>query len=473
MSRYIKGHTNPEAYRFFEGSTHDSFSFFINNLTDNYYSNLLNVASTGPFKAVCLSGITTGNNTGTGVHPLDGYRDDETGHFYLIVKPLTEFGNILPDPLYFKHDKYKLLKLVESYGSVYLARSSYDYTSISPVSFGQIIDCNFLKGSAARSDFRDLSFSEPLVAEYDQRYLDLISESFDIDVTTLDSYRKGSPFVLGADDPMTPQDYTDRGLCSNLKGELKNVDYVVIHYSAAFGGKKSVLAYENNKTDYGYHFMVDRDGTFYESAPTDTLVYHAAGNSTVKNKNSVGLCIMNVGFEREDVPAKSDWVEGKYPNSNKTGKWEPYSEKSLKTSAILVARVCVDFDLNPILSIVGHSDIQTNKSDPGPAFPMDNFKNMVMIEMQNMGVEGLQYSDSGEMETYTEEPQESELPADEEEIYESPSIEDLQKKYENRDMYFPEGSTSPAKGEFVVEEERMFFKYKDDEGNEQVEEVFQ
>tara|TARA_R100001079_G_scaffold79722_2_gene43687 strand:+ start:14133 stop:15611 length:1479 start_codon:yes stop_codon:yes gene_type:complete len=482
MSRHTKGHTNPESYRFFEGSVHDSFSFFINNLTDSYYSNLLNVVTTGTFKAVCLSGITTGNNTGTGTHPLDGYRNDDTGHFYLIVKPLTDFGNILPDPLNYKGDKYALLRLVESYGSVYLARSSYDYSSISPVSFGQIIDCNFLRGSAARSDFRDLSFSEPLVSEYDQRYLDLISESFDIDVTTLDSYRKGSPFVLGADTTMTTQEYTDRGLCSNVQGELKNVEYVVIHYSAAFGSKKAVLKSENENTKYGYHFMVDRDGTFFESAPTDTLIYHAAGNNVVKNENSVGLCIMNVGYARTGVPAKSNWETGVFPNqppeskatrlkngkvssSGKDGKWEPYTEKSLKSSAILVARVCRDFNLNPFSAVVGHSDIQNNKQDPGPAFDMAKFRNMVLAEMSNMGVENLPYSDSGiEVDEFGDPILESDTT--EEEAYQAPdigsSVADLQTKYDGKTMYFIPG-TGAMKGTFLVEDGAFYFSYNDDE----------
>ena len=140
MSRYTKGHTNPESYRFFEGSVHDSFSFFISNLTDNYYSSLLNNVKVGKFRAVCLSGVATGNNTGTGTHPLDGYKDEDSGDFYLIVKPLVDMGTILPDPLKFKGERYPLLKVVELYGTVFLARSSYDYNSMSPVSFGQILE---------------------------------------------------------------------------------------------------------------------------------------------------------------------------------------------------------------------------------------------------------------------------------------------------------------------------------------------
>jgi N-acetyl-anhydromuramyl-L-alanine amidase AmpD len=163
----------------------------------------------------------------------------------------------------------------------------------------------------------------------------------------------------------------------------------VIHYSAATSNKKAVLKYENKNTNYGYHFMVDRDGSFYESAPTDKKTQHIGSQSGVINSNSVGLCIMNTGFERKGVKAQSDWVLGEFPNSpdaeaiqyaNNNGKWEPYTNASLATAARLCAQVLKDNNLT-VNRIVGHSDIQSDKSDPGPAFDMNGFRRMVKANM--------------------------------------------------------------------------------------------
>jgi len=395
------GQVNQELFRFFENSINDSFSFLQNNLMDSYYTSTLNKASVGTFPAVVLSGITTNNNTGTGTHPLDGYVDEITGQMVLIVKPLINLGSLLPDPLDYANNRQKLLKLIEAYGSVYLAKSTYDYRFSSPIAFGQKIECNFSQGNIVNSDFRGLTYTEPSATEYENGYTSLLSSAQDAAVTTQSTFRKGSPSVLGTDKVDTVADYTKNGLSSNIVGDrTKDVEFIVIHYSAAIGSKKAVLNDENtNGKGYGYHIIVDRNGTYYESAPLDKKISHCGGNDRVYNSNSIGLALCNVGYERTGVPAKTDWVTGSFPNypperkatrykvtdADDNGKWEPYSAESLKTAAVLAAKACREYDLWPYLAIVGHSDIQDDKQDPGPAFDLDNFRGMVATEMNNMG----------------------------------------------------------------------------------------
>ena len=111
------------------------------------------------------------------------------------------------------------------------------------------------------------------------------------------------------------------------------------------------------------------------------------------------------------------------------------------------------------------------------------------MEMVNLGVEGLPYSDDGVLlEDLPVDldgdgiPDESDATVDEdgnpildeeEEQSVSMTFEDLLEKYDGKNMYFPQDFGGATTGEFVAEGESLFFKYVDNDGNEQMEEVFQ
>ena len=88
MPKFRKGSVNPNLVRFFENSTGDYFDFMMNNIHENVFNNLMSNYPEGPFNAVCLSGVTSDNNTGNGTDSLDGFIDQDDKHLYLIVKPI-------------------------------------------------------------------------------------------------------------------------------------------------------------------------------------------------------------------------------------------------------------------------------------------------------------------------------------------------------------------------------------------------
>jgi len=348
------------------------FNLTMTNLMDSYYDNALAESTDGSFKAVCLSGIRTEDNTGEGTDGNDAKKN--SGYLEVVVRPLTSFGDILPDPASMT-DVDSINAAISLHAASFNARSDFQFVDSDPPVFGQVLNCYFENGSIANSDFTGLRFSESKGVLIDPRYKKLATIE---GVTSLKDNDWSNASQLGSEDPATA---TESGKSSNIKGDRKGlIQYIVIHYSAALGSKEAVLKYENSNTDYGYHYMIDRDGSHFDTAPTNKIVWHAGGNKNVKNSNSVGICLMNVGFEREGVAAKSNWVSGKYPNINKQGKWEPYSEASLEKAATICAEV---LKLNNLTTdrIVGHSDIQTNKSDPGPAFNMENFRAKVKSKM--------------------------------------------------------------------------------------------
>ena len=372
---YKKNLINPSLYRQFSNSSAEMFDYTMSNLMDNFYDSVMDTSTDGSFKAVCLSGIRTEDNNGDGkIDDSDG--DEVLGYLTVVVRPLASFGDILPDPAT-KTDAESINGTISLHSTVFRARSDFEAIQSDAPKFGQVLNCYFEEGSIVNSEFKTLRFSKFSATEFDNRYKKLAT--IEGVVSMIDGDWSGAS-MLG-EDSGTPAEATKNGKSSNIKGDrTKPIEYIVIHYSAAGGSKEAVLKYENAKTEYGYHFMVDKDGSHFDTAPPDKIVWHAGGNNVVKNSNSVGLCIMNLGYERDQVPAKSNWVSGKYPNANKQGKWEPYTQASLNKAATLCAQVLKDNNL-AVDKIVGHSDIQNNKSDPGPAFDMAAFRQKVKSKM--------------------------------------------------------------------------------------------
>ena len=348
---------------------------------DSFFNSAMSVSIPNPCPAYCLSGINTGDNTGAGNEPNDAYRDP-LGYVWITVWPEPDHIAKPADPRSFKDPAQIIesIRVIQAAG--YWVRSDYLAHGARIPSFGEKINIYFENPPTNRADFSNGRFSQPMdVPDYGKQLKPFPFRNL-ASIEGLSSAQAAfdgtAASLLGATTIGVNADQaTAQGKSANIKGDRKGpVEYVVIHYSAANGGKEAVLKYENKSTEYGYHFMVDRNGSFFTTAEPEQIVWHAGGNKTVKNSNSVGLCIMNTGYERDGVPAKANWVEGKYPNSSKTGKWEPYTEASLKRSAELLAPVLKKYNLT-VDKIVGHSDIQINKSDPGPAFDMAAFRQRV------------------------------------------------------------------------------------------------
>lgn len=199
MPRYRKGYINPSTFQTYVNNPEDLFNYTMTNLTDVFTDHVLMPQSAeGSFKAVCLSGINSNNNTGTGTHFLDAFVDAATKSSYVIVKPLTSFGNTLPDPRNYE-DINDIQNIISMYRSVFLAKSSYAYDSQSPVNFAQVLICRFEEGSVLNSDFRGLVFDEPVTTFYDQSFRTLMTPSRLESASSLYDY--STPTPLGPQPP--------------------------------------------------------------------------------------------------------------------------------------------------------------------------------------------------------------------------------------------------------------------------------
>jgi len=166
---------------------------------------------------------------------------------------------------------------------------------------------------------------------------------------------------------------------------------ILLHYTAG-GTAWQRLAGQNSNVSA--HFTVDRNGDAYQCGDLDQRLWHAGvshiAGMTGLNDWYIGIEQANYGFwakdERELPPLeevkKIGWLPAvhKYDavhNPSRVQYWQPYPEALLaKTEAI--CRWLVQ-EIPSIKNIHGHDDVSPGrKSDPGPAFPINRYRNILM-----------------------------------------------------------------------------------------------
>ena len=213
---YRKGTINPELYSVFVNAPSEMFEYSMSNIMDNVFSNLMVDATDGTFKCVCLSGFVSDNNTGTGIDPLDGFKDPQNNGFYLILRPLGKIGDLLPDPRDFK-TKREIYDIISLHSSVFLARADYGYSNTEAIKFGQVLNCYFEDGAISTSDFRNLVFQDPdgkVVYHQGFRKLTLNTNASS---TVAQNFDNGTPVLLGSASPISEDDI----LASSEENDIK------------------------------------------------------------------------------------------------------------------------------------------------------------------------------------------------------------------------------------------------------------
>lgn len=170
--------------------------------------------------------------------------------------------------------------------------------------------------------------------------------------------------------------------------------FLVIHFTAGWSASSSIEGWRERSNGVCAHFIIDRDGTIIQCRPCNRTAGHAGASSWKDPKTGVtyhGLNSCSIGIELAnagDMIRQPDeyprYLMGKlsgkpiprivarHKNGGPLCKWEVYPQVQLdactKLSKVLVARYNLD-------DVVGHDDIAPKrKVDPGPAFPMTEFR---------------------------------------------------------------------------------------------------
>jgi len=196
---------------------------------------------------------------------------------------------------------------------------------------------------------------------------------------------------------LTAKEYNQEYHTPNLFNppEFRNANYpdsIIIHYTAMASALAAVKALCNPATKASAHLVVAKDGTVYQLAPFNYRTWHAGiseyGGRKYYNNNSIGIEIDNLGwldklangsYGRNGLKPLSDESKiftGHHWNTKIT---KLYLEKYTPEQLARVKEICEALvDHYHIDEILGHDEISVDrKQDPGPAFPMEEFKRIL------------------------------------------------------------------------------------------------
>ncbi len=237
-------------------------------------------------------------------------------------------------------------------------------------------------------------------------------------------------------DPLSPEEMERvRGGGWDLKTLQGVVDQFVMHYDVC-GVSKQCFNVLHDHRGLSIHFMLDIDGTIYQTLDLKERAFHA----TTSNTRSIGIEIANMGaYPPNDLKVLNEWYQ-----PNEKGQPTITIPKSIKDPMIytknfvgyparstpvrgtiqntdlvqydltpqqyaalikLTAALCKvfpkitcevprdannqvtpkklpDADLKAYQGVLGHYHIQTNKTDPGPAFDWEKVINGARSELR-------------------------------------------------------------------------------------------
>lgn len=178
---------------------------------------------------------------------------------------------------------------------------------------------------------------------------------------------------------------TQMGATKNTSGKFSaSPKFLVMHYTAAGGGEGSAhFLFGPHKPASSAHFVVDRDGDVWQLIDTGYTTWHA-GESFWKglsflNRYAIGIEFANYGYWRAGIKEFDDSITARHKNGGPVLKWENYPDKQIESGMELTSWILANH--KNIREIVGHDDIAPKrKSDPGPAFPMMTFRNLLLAD---------------------------------------------------------------------------------------------
>ena len=176
--------------------------------------------------------------------------------------------------------------------------------------------------------------------------------------------------------------------CSKNKQKYNDglPDTIVIHYTAGRSAASSANYLCKNDIKASAHLVIGRDGKIYQLVPFDIVAWHAgksayAGREWL-NKYSIGIELDNAGPLEKVGDEYQAWFGAKYKanevmyathrNETNPAYWHAYTEKQIETCQLVCELLIAQYG---IITIVGHEEIAPRrKRDPGPAFPLDKFR---------------------------------------------------------------------------------------------------
>ncbi len=199
--------------------------------------------------------------------------------------------------------------------------------------------------------------------------------------------------TFSIDDHILTGDNISFRLSPNTPGRFQSgsPDTIVIHFTAGSSLASSVNVLTNADSGVSAHFVVGRNGDIVQMLPTNKIAWHA-GESHYEgrrglNQYSIGIELDNAGQLKArgdgtyeswfgEVYGENEVLAAQHANQQSIGYWHKYTEVQIARTLSICKALSSYYDIS---TVVGHEEIApARKVDPGPAFPLQKFKALVL-----------------------------------------------------------------------------------------------
>ena len=171
---------------------------------------------------------------------------------------------------------------------------------------------------------------------------------------------------------------------SNKSGRFKpsDLNYIIMNYTGGLSTEAAAKWFTNSKARASAHVLIGRNGEVYQIVNFDEIAWHAGVSNwnglSGLNKYSIGIELVNAGRlqKRGDEyfgtnGAKIEVNEVFYDERSKSY-WQSYTPMQLDVTRRICELIVSKYQIQEIL---GHEEISPGrKTDPGPAFPLSDFR---------------------------------------------------------------------------------------------------
>lgn len=164
-----------------------------------------------------------------------------------------------------------------------------------------------------------------------------------------------------------------------------------MHFTAGPTIDSAVSWFKNPDAQASSHLVIDRDGSVVQMVAFNRRAWHAGrskwGNLEGMNQYSIGIELVNAGRLRKNSTGQwvtwsnkiiptADVTLAKHKDESVETGWHEFTQAQLETSYTVSSLLHKTYDFKDVL---GHEDVSPGrKVDPGPLFPMNSFRSIVL-----------------------------------------------------------------------------------------------
>jgi N-acetylmuramoyl-L-alanine amidase len=171
--------------------------------------------------------------------------------------------------------------------------------------------------------------------------------------------------------------------------------FIIMHFTTGTRMESTINHFKDPSSGVSTHLLIGRDGRVVQFLPFDRIAYHSGFSwweqQSNLNKCSIGIELDNAGllirkdnkWQRnkiiipdEEVEQAVHWKQFTPNDPRRFPGWQTFTDVQLKVALKVVKALAQRYP--SIEEILGHDDVNLrNRYDPGPLFPMEDFRRKV------------------------------------------------------------------------------------------------